>query len=198
MPNTGLLIPAAILSEPHLGCYVRRRHDFETDAASFNLHLEMPEGPHRVYFRACGGRAAFWQRCLINTSSAFLPVPQDVAWQLGGDAAPQSSPWFSFGPVLGPWIYWFFGQHHRDQEWYPDYAVGHIFDEYENGTLSHVWYEDTGADRDFDDFRIEVAVERLITSVEIGTRQLAVNRRLAEERLARLVKEHDSRSNQKR
>jgi hypothetical protein len=56
--------------------------------------------------------------------------------------------------------YWFAGEHKPPQEsaWRRDAAVGHSYDRYDNGTLSTVGWDDTGGDRDFNDFILEVAV----------------------------------------
>ena len=54
----------------------------------------------------------------------------------------------------------FFGQYRNpgEQQWRPDSLVAHIYDIYENGTLSNVHYDDTGADRDLNDIVLEVAI----------------------------------------
>jgi hypothetical protein len=56
--------------------------------------------------------------------------------------------------------YWFFGQYRNPAEtqWKSDVLVGHSYDIYENGTLSTVYYDDTGADRDLNDMVIEIAI----------------------------------------
>lgn len=61
--------------------------------------------------------------------------------------------------------------------------VGHSYDIYENGTLSIVRYDDTGGDRDFDDFVLEVAIvgRRSFADVLQAIDQVAVNRKIEKE-----------------
>ena len=56
--------------------------------------------------------------------------------------------------------YWFRGEY-RDPsqpDWTPDAAVGHSFDLYDNGTLSTVYWDDIGGDKDLNDIILEVAI----------------------------------------
>jgi hypothetical protein len=55
---------------------------------------------------------------------------------------------------------WFFGQFRNPAttQWRPDALVAHIYDIYDNGTLSTVQYDDTGGDRDLNDLILEVAI----------------------------------------
>ncbi|KAA3643877.1 MAG: hypothetical protein DWQ07_17325 [Chloroflexi bacterium] len=85
-------------------------------------------------------------------------LPPD--WILGGEYTPRPSDWSRYPTQSGARYYWFFGQH-RDpavEGWQADAQVGHIYDIFENGTLSTVHYDDTGADRDNNDLVLQVAV----------------------------------------
>lgn len=158
---------------PDLGCFVRRKHEFEIDSdVDFqNVHTEFNPsidfGPlyHQTYFRVMCGEAAFFQRCLVfMTTDLSIPPPvlQNFPpnFVLGGDFTPRPSEWFHFPTQRGERFYWFFGQHRNPATttWHADAAVGHSYDIYENGTLSIVRYDDTGGDRDFNDLVLEVAI----------------------------------------
>ncbi len=154
---------------PDLGCFVRRKHGLETEP--FNIHVEFAPSidqatpSQQLYFRVKCGEAAFHQRALVfMTTDASVPGPIleqfPPDWVLGGDHRPFPSDWFRLPTQTGQRLYWFFGQH-RDPNggvWRPDAFVGHSYDIYERGTLSHVQFDDTGGDRDMDDFILEVAL----------------------------------------
>ena len=156
---------------PDLGCFVRRKHELEVNEFERNLHVELNPSidfhpnHHQVYFRVMCGHAGFFQRALVKMT-ADLSVPGPILehfppdFVLGGDFRPRPSDWFKFPTQSGQRFYWFFGQH-RDpagSTWASDALVGHTYDIYENGTLSTIKYDDTGGDRDFDDFVLEAAV----------------------------------------
>jgi hypothetical protein len=190
-------------SAPDLGCFVRRKHGFETDPdvdfenvhIEFNPSIDFSPAYHQTYFRVMCGHAAFFERCLVYmTPDANIP-PQNVqatppAFVLGGDFTPQPSDWSRFPTQFGQRVYWFFGQH-RDPAttfWAPDSLVGHSYDIYENGTLSTVQYDDTGADRDFNDLILEVAIVGRHPWINLrqATEQAAVNKRIEEKNVPRL------------
>jgi hypothetical protein len=83
-------------------------------------------------------------------------------WVLGGDFRPYPSEWLKYPPQNEGRMYLFAGEHRNPAQpaWRWDGAVGHTYDIYDNGTLSTVHWDDTGGDRDFDDFVVEVAVVR--------------------------------------
>jgi hypothetical protein len=156
---------------PDLGCFVRRKHELERDDDFQNLHVEFNPSIdfspqyHQCYFRVICGQAAFFQRCLVYmTADTTVPAPVlqtfPPQFVLGGDYPPRPSDWFKFPTQLGARIYWFFGQHHAPATtaWTTDFGVGHIYDIYQNGTLSTVRYDDTGGDQDFNDFVLECAI----------------------------------------
>jgi hypothetical protein len=156
---------------PDLGCFVRRKHGFEVNEFDHNIHVELNPSidfhptHHQVYFRVQCGHAGFFQRALVKmTSDLSIPGPLlehfPPDFVLGGDFRPRPSDWFKFPTQSGERFYWFFGQH-RDPSgttWASDALNGHTYDIYENGTLSTIKYDDTGGDRDFDDFVLEAAV----------------------------------------
>jgi hypothetical protein len=80
-------------------------------------------------------------------------------WILGGEYTPRPSDWYKYPTQSGSRFYWFFGQHRNPAggSWTADALVGHSYDIYENGTLSTVSYDDTGSDRDMNDFVLEAA-----------------------------------------
>ena len=188
---------------PDLGCFVRRKHGFETDQdVDFgNVHVEFSPSIdfaprfHQCYFRVMCGDAAFFERCLVYmTSDASLPPPILESFPpnfvLGGDYRPHPSDWYSFPTQGGSRFYWFFGQF-RDPAntfWQPDAAVGHSYDIYENGTLSTVQYDDNGSDLDYNDLILEVAIvgRRSWVNLPVATEQAAVNRRIEETGLPKL------------
>lgn len=154
---------------PDLGCFQKQLHPFE-DNGDWGFWMEFPPWdangyfPHQVYFRVTCGHAAFHERVLgwvaPSGSNPFqlLQVPPDAG--LGGDFTPRPSDWQKYPVQRGPKDYWFCGQY-RDPAggtWQRDALVGHRFDQYENGTLSTVGWDDTGGDRDYDDLVMEVAV----------------------------------------
>jgi hypothetical protein len=97
---------------------------------------------------------------------------------LGGAHPPATSPWRTFGPSAESKVYWFFGQHSAAGVWTPDAGVGHIFDLYTSGTMSYVRFDDTGKDRDFDDYMLEIAVLNLFI-VDLDERQRDANAGIA-------------------
>jgi hypothetical protein len=156
---------------PDLGCFVRRKHGLQTDDDYQNIHVEFnpsidfaPEY-HQLYFRVMCGSAGFYQRCLVYmTNDAQLPpsvlLSRPPDWVLGGDYTPHPSDWLKYPTQRGTRLYWFFGQHRNPAggSWQADALVGHAYDIYENGTLSTVYFDDTGGDRDLNDLILEVAL----------------------------------------
>jgi len=188
-------------SAPDLGCFVRRKHNLETDAGYRNVHVEvMPSIDfhphfHQVYFRVICGRARFFQRCFVYmTTDAQVPPfvleerPPD--WVLGGDYATRPSDWFKYPTQGNERFYWFFGQHRNPDggSWQADNLVGHVYDIYENGTLSTVHYDDTRIDRDMDDLVLEIAVvgRRSWRDLVQAADQEAVNDQLKKSALPKL------------
>jgi hypothetical protein len=158
---------------PDLGCFVRRKHEFQTDSdvdfqnvhVEFNPSIDFSPSHHQMYFRVMCGEAAFFQRCLVYmTVNTQIPPPvlQNFPpdFVLGGDYTPRPSEWNRYPTQSGERFYWFFGQHRNPatSTWQADALVGHSYDIYENGTLSIVRYDDTGGDRDFNDLVLEVAI----------------------------------------
>jgi hypothetical protein len=156
---------------PDLGCFVRNKHPFEFDWDFFLWNefspWEASSGeiiPHQVYFRVKCGKAAFHQQVRVWMTPAnsdpppLIGLPPDHV--LGGAFAPMPSDWQKFAVRTSDTWYWFAGEHKPPQEtaWRRDAAVGHSFDLYDNGTLSTVGWDDTGGDRDFNDYILEVAV----------------------------------------
>lgn len=183
---------------PDLGCFVRRKHGLEVEDADRNIHVEFQPSVdfnppyHQVYFRVQCGEAGFFQRCLVYMTPD-LSIPPPVLqtfppdWLLGGEFRPYPSEWYRYPTQASGRVYWFFGQHRNPNGgvWTADALVGHSYDIYENGTLSIVHYDDTGGDRDMDDFILEVAVVgrrpwRLLAQAE---NQAAVNADFERERL---------------
>jgi hypothetical protein len=183
---------------PDLGCFVRRKHELETEP--FNIHVEFApsidqaDAIQQCYFRVLCGKAAFFQRALVfMTADASVPPPIlehfPPDWVLGGDFTPHPSDWLRFPAQTGQRFYWFFGQHRNPAAgpWAPDAFVGHTYDIYDNGTLSRVHYDDTGGDRDMNDLILEVAmVKRRPLVVSQADGQLEVNERFVRDRLPRL------------
>lgn len=169
MPPTELFFPSP--STPDLGCFVERRHELRIEEGAGNIHVDLNPSVdfhpnhHQVYFRVSCGEAAFFQRCLVYMR-ADLSIPPPLLsslppdFVLGGDFRPHPSDWQKFPTQGGQRFYFFIGQH-RDpagDSWRADALTGHAYDLYENGTLSTVHFDDTGTDRDLDDFILEVAV----------------------------------------
>jgi hypothetical protein len=190
-------------STPDLGCFVRRKHEFETDQdvdfenvhVEFNPSIDFSPAYHQTYFRVMCGEAAFFQRCLVYMTTD-LSVPPPIlqnfppGFVLGGDFTPHPSDWNRFPTQFGERFYWFFGQH-RDPAttaWQPDAFVGHSYDIYENGTLSIVRYDDTGGDRDFNDLVLEVAIvgRRSWLTMPEAIEQAAVNKKIQEKGIPKL------------
>jgi hypothetical protein len=156
---------------PDLGCFVRRKHGFESNEFERNIHTELNPSVdfhpshHQLYFRVQCSHAGHFQRALVKmTTDLSIPGPLlenfPPDFVLGGDFHPQPTNWFKFPTQSGERFYWFFGQH-RDPAggaWQSDKLNGHSYDIYENGTLSTIKYDDTGGDKDFDDLVIEAAV----------------------------------------
>ena len=188
---------------PDLGCFIRRKHGFETDpdVDFLNVHVELNPsidfGPpyHQMYFRVMCGEAAFFQRCLVYmTTDTSIPPPilQNFPpnFVLGGDYTPRPSDWNRFPTQSGERFYWFFGQHRNPATtaWQADALVGHSYDIYENGTLSIVRYDDTGGDRDFNDLVLEVAIvgRRSWLDLVQAENQAAVNELIQKQGIPRL------------
>lgn len=153
---------------PDLGCFLRRKHGFRIDA-EFRLWNEFPPWdangyiPHQAYFRVVCGKAGFYQRAKVWMRQSLDPLILGGAmpdYVLGGDFRPSPSEWSKFSPQKGEMYYWFSGEHRDPAQanWHGDAVVGHSFDIYDNGTLSTVGFDDTGADRDCNDLVLEVAI----------------------------------------
>jgi hypothetical protein len=159
---------------PDLGCFIERKHGLET----YDFHVYGEPSPwrivgdtltfidHQAYFRVKCGHAGHYQRCLVYMRAAGAGS-QDVLgatpdWVLGGDFLPYPSDWLKYPPQTVGRTYFFAGEHRSPSStaWLWDEAVGHTYDLYDNGTLATVCWDDTGGDRDFDDFVVEVAVVR--------------------------------------
>ena len=188
---------------PDLGCFVRRKHEFEIDSEvdfrnvhiEFNPSIDFSPPLHQTYFRVMCGEAAFFQRCLVfMTTDTTIPPPIlerfPPAFVLGGDFTPRPSEWNRFPTQAGERFYWFFGQHRNPATttWQADSAVGHSYDIYENGTLSIVRYDDTGGDRDFNDLVLEVAIvgRRSWLDLTQAVDQAAVNKVIQRQGIPRL------------
>ena len=110
---------------------------------------------------------------------------------LGGDHTPRPSDWNRLPHNQAKDSIWFFGQHRNPSTttWQADALVGHSYDIYENGTLSIVRYDDTGGDRDFNDFVLEVAIvgrqswADLVQAID----QVSVNKKIEKEGLPKLL-----------
>lgn len=190
-------------NSPDLGCFVRRKHGFETDPdvdfenshVDFNPSIDFSPRYHQAYFRITCGQAAFFERCLVYiTADASLPPPiletETPGFILGGDYSPRPSDWSRFSTQSGTRFYWFFGQF-RDPAtnvWRPDALVRHSYDIYENGTLSTVQYDDNGVDRDFNDLIVEVAIvgRQSWTILQNAPEQVAVNKIIQEKGIPKL------------
>lgn len=188
---------------PDLGCFVRRKHDFQIDPdvdfgnahVDFNPSIDFAPTYHQTYFRVACGQAAFYERCLVYmTTDTTVPPPilQEFPPQfvLGGDYNARPSDWYKFPTQGGQRFYWFFGQFRNPAtpDWEPDFGVGHIYDIYENGTLSTVRYDDNGSDKDFNDLVMEVAIvgRQSWINLPIASRQAAVNKMIEEKGIPRL------------
>jgi hypothetical protein len=158
-------------STPDLGCFLRRKHGVQVDEWARNVHVDLNPSVdfqprhHQVYYRVVCGHASYFQRALVYMRSDLsIPGPVLAAFPpddvLGGDYTPRPGDWRRFPTQTGQRFYVFLGQHRPPDatEWRADGLVGHGYDIYENGTLSTVRYDDTGGDRDLDDFVLEVAV----------------------------------------
>jgi hypothetical protein len=157
---------------PDLGCFVQHRHDLE----SYNFYVWGEPAPwtpgtgatitHQTYARVLCGEAGFYQRAravmLGGGSGMFDAIIATPDFLLGGDFRPYPSEWVKWPVQTQNSIYWFVGEHRNPATttWQHDAIVGHSFDIYEHGTLSTVHFDDTGGDRDLDDFILEVAVVR--------------------------------------
>lgn len=203
MPPVESILQFPNLNTPDLGCFLRRKHEFQIDSHVdfLNVHIEFSPSIdfsppyHQTYFRVMCGEAAFFQRCLVYmTVDTSIPPPilqtTPPAFILGGDYTPRPSEWNRFPTQSGQRFYWFFGQHRNPTlaAWRRDALVGHSYDIYENGTLSIVGYDDTGQDRDFDDFVLEVAIvgRRSWKDVTQAEDQAAANAEIEKEGLPRL------------
>jgi hypothetical protein len=199
---------------PDLGCLVRRKHELEVELGSANIHVEfMPSIElqprfHQTYFRVKCGSAAFFQRCLVfKTPGLDIPGPvlEDLPpdFVLGGDRTPGPSDWQRYPVASSDAVYWFFGQHRNPTtaQWRPDASVGHVFDIYQNGTLSTVQYDDTGGDDDMNDFILEVAIvvrRRLLDTIAPATGQAQANAKFKSGALKGLSAEFEKAKKRKR
>src|SRR5579872_1544121 len=144
------------LSTPDLGCFVRRKHGFETDQdVDFeNIHWEYGQTTdfspayHQTYFRIMCGEASIYERCNVFMVSGQGEPPEPPQFVLGGDYTPRPSDWSKFPTQRGQRTYWFIGQYAdpADGTWRADRFVGHSYDIYENGTLSVVQFDDNAVD----------------------------------------------------
>lgn len=188
---------------PDLGCFVRRKHEFEIDTdvdlqnvhVEFNPSIDFSPAYHQTYFRIMCGEAAFFERCLVYmTTDVSVPPPilQNFPPQfvLGGDYTPRPSDWYKFPTQFGQRFYWFFGQNRNPATttWVPDFGVGHRYDIYENGTLSTVRYDDNGSDKDYNDLILEIAIvgRRSWVNLPDASKQVEVNRIIEEKGIPRL------------
>lgn len=188
---------------PDLGCFVRRKHEFQTDPdvdfqnvhVEFNPSIDFSPNYHQAYFRVMCGEAAFFQRCLVYmTTDTTIPPPVlqnfPPGFVLGGDYTPRPSEWQRFPTQSGERFYWFFGQHRNPatSTWQADALVGHSYDIYENGTLSIVRYDDTGGDRDFNDLVLEAAIvgRRSWRDLVQAENQVSVNKVIQKQGIPRL------------
>jgi hypothetical protein len=152
---------------PDLGCFVSVRHDFEVDE-SFLWPGYPPwttlDGvlPHQCYFRVVCGNAAYYERIKVTMGGLdpLIYAGINPDYLLGGDFRPYPSDWFKFPPQPGNMTYWFRGEYRNPSQsnWSVDTAVRHKTDNYENGFLNTVGWDDTGEDRDFNDIILEVAM----------------------------------------
>lgn len=155
---------------PDLGCLISRKHGLE----SYDFYVWGEPAPwnangiitHQTYARVICGEAAYFQRAravmLSGSSSMIDAVFATPDFVLGGNFRPYPSDWVKWPVQSDNRIYWFVGEHRNPATttWQRDAMVGHTFDIYERGTLSTVHFDDTGGDRDLDDFILEVAVVR--------------------------------------
>jgi hypothetical protein len=170
-PRPDLLVPVFPFltpNTPDLGCFVRQKHGFQEDGTFLWAEFApwtIEDGilPHQCYFRVKCGKAAFFERVKVTMRLDFDPLIYagiDPDWVLGGDYRPYPSDWYKFPPQRNNMTYWFRGDYRNPSQanWVTDAAVGHTFDIYDNGTLSTVYWDDTGGDRDFNDIILEVAI----------------------------------------
>jgi hypothetical protein len=160
-------------NSPDLGCFVERKHAFEVDGdwpfwmefAPWEFVNGVPQYiPHQVYARAVCGDAAYYQRIKAYMAPSgtapfsLLGLPPDHV--LGGDFRPRPGDWVKYPVQSGAKDYWFIGEYRNPATttWQLDASVGHSFDQYQNGTLSTVGWDDTGGDLDRNDLIMEVAV----------------------------------------
>jgi hypothetical protein len=203
MPPVESILQFPNPNTPDLGCFIRRKHEFQTDPEVdfLNVHVEfcpsIDFNPpyHQTYFRVSCGSAAFFQRCLVHmTLDAQIPAPVlenfPPDFVLGGDFTPRPSDWNRFPTQSGERFYWFFGQHRSPASaaWQGDSFVGHSYDIYENGTLSTVRYDDAGGDQDFNDLVLEVAIvgRRSWKDLVQAANQAALSEKIKKESLPKL------------
>lgn len=180
------LVLFATPNTPDLGCFVERKHGMEV--INFNVHADpsplTSDGQplaHQAYFRIICSKAAFWQRCGVFARPSWdLPFPGEPPdWLLGGEFRPGPTDWIKFAPRTTFHVYWFRGDHSDPSapSWRSDRAVGHIYDIYDNGTLSTVHFDDTGGDMDLNDLVLEVAIVRRswLTHWPVAVEQAALN-----------------------
>jgi hypothetical protein len=192
------LFPFWTPDTPDLGCFVRQKHGLET----YNFHVYGEPSPweisggtlrffgHQAYFRVKCGKAGFFQRCLVYMRGPSATVTDVIGappeWVLGGDHLPYPSDWQKYPPQWEGRTYFFAGEHRNPAEsvWRWDEAVGHVYDIYDNGTLATVQWDDTGGDRDFNDFVVEVAVvrrRRFFDDIVVAERNEGALQRFVEE-----------------
>jgi hypothetical protein len=198
MPDTILdhLFPNP--NTPDLGCFVRRKHEREVSAWGFHTELnpsiDFHPTYHQLYFRVKCGKAAFYQKCTVHMVTTTNTFPQGFPpdWVLGGDFTPRPSDWQKYPVQTGERYYWFFGYHRNPAGdfWASDRFVGHSYDIYENGTLSTVYFDDTGGDQDLNDFILEVAVvgRQFLKVVFEDVAQITIDERIAKEAMSALHK----------
>jgi hypothetical protein len=116
-----------------------------------------------VVFRLTGGDAFFRQRCKAFITDSQLNFGTQNPITLGGEEEIASSPlWWTFGPqqniniaVLYYFVCEFLG---ATGQWVPDFGVDHSYDHYSNGFLTTLVLDDNGADADFNDLTMEIAI----------------------------------------
>jgi hypothetical protein len=80
---------------------------------------------------------------------------------LGGEENIVISPlWWTFGPQYDrPVLYYFVGEFlNNNGKWVTDYGSDHSWDLYSNGFLATLVFDDSGADDDFNDLVMEIAL----------------------------------------
>jgi hypothetical protein len=167
--NLSITIPTWFpdFATPDLGCLIRRKHELEVEPGNVGIHVEFVPSIdfapqyHQTYFRIKCGDAGFFERCAVyRTNDLTDPLPLQPDFVLGGDKPVYATDWLRYPAFSAQSIYWFFGEYRNpaEQSWRLDSLVAHTYDIYENGTLSTVHYDDTGADNDLNDMILEIAI----------------------------------------